>query len=389
MIVKRNEERGQMEDFAFSERAAEEIKAVYDRLSDEQSRRIFEERLLFYLTGDRAYMLNVLRITDEYGAGRWRTVNELLESGDLRDSKFILYGAGAHSEEYLRLLQENDYSVFAFCDRDKKKQASGHLGLRVIAPKDLRAHTDKAVVVATAGFRDEMYAIVRDAGFDESRVFVLGKFEEAYFGPDFMTPAGEEVFVDAGAFDGYTMERFAFFCGESFKKIYAFEPNAEWFGFAEKRLAQYAWRDRVALLNKAVWSHETTLRFTEAEQGSHINAAGAAGVRTAAIDDIVEGDAVTWIKMDVEGAELEALRGAEKTIRRDRPRLTICVYHKPQDILTIPLYIQSLVPTYRFCLRHHDFDHRFCETVLYALPEDSRPDLATEDGRSAIGAIAD
>jgi hypothetical protein len=90
-------------------------------------------------------------------------------------------------------------------------------------------------------------------------------------------------------------------------------------------------------------------------------------VKTAAIDDVVSDDAVTLIKMDVEGAELEALRGAEKTILKNKPRLAVCVYHKPQDILTIPLYMQSLAPEYRFYLRHHDFDHRFCETVLYAV----------------------
>jgi FkbM family methyltransferase len=280
---------------------------------------------------------------------------------------FILYGAGAHSRECLRLLRENGYDVVAFCDRDERKQASGHLGLPVLAPERLREHREKIVIVSTAGVRDEMYEYVLSLGFDAAHVFVLGKFEESYFGPGFMTPVDNEIFVDAGAFDGYTAERFVNFCGGDFKKIYAFEPSSEWFDFAEKRLSRHGWRDRVTLLNKAVWSREEEMRFNEDGQGSRISEKGSLCVKTAAIDDIVSDDAVTLIKMDVEGAELEALRGAEKTIRKHRPRLAICVYHKPQDILAIPLYIQSLVSEYRFYLRHHDFDHRFCETVLYAI----------------------
>jgi hypothetical protein len=281
------------EGFALYETFAEEIKAVCDRMSDEQSRRIFSERLLYYLTGDASHMLNVLRITDECGAGRWNTVNGLIASGDLRDTDFILYGAGAHADESLRLLRENGYGVFAFCDRDEKKQARGHSGLRVIAPEALKEHRDKAVLIASAGFRDEMYAYVRDAGFDESRVFVLGKFDESYFGPDFMVPEDDEVFVDAGAYDGYTVERFAHFCGSRFKKIYAFEPTAESFALAQSRLGGAPWRDRVEFVNKAGGSRETALRFAECELGSHVDAAGAAVVKAVAIDDAVGGGAVT------------------------------------------------------------------------------------------------
>lgn len=74
---------------------------------------------------------------------------------------------------------------------------------------------------------------------------------------------------------------------------------------------------------------------------------------------------VTFIKMDVEGAELEALKGAEATIKRDKPRCAICVYHKPEDIDTITEYLHKLVPEYKFYMRHYSLcDY---ETVLYAV----------------------
>lgn len=83
------------------------------------------------------------------------------------------------------------------------------------------------------------------------------------------------------------------------------------------------------------------------------------------IDEELEGKRVTFIKMDVEGAELAALQGAQHVIRKQHPKLAICVYHKPEDIIDIPSYILSLDPGYRLFLRHYSpFED---ETVLYAI----------------------
>ena len=71
------------------------------------------------------------------------------------------------------------------------------------------------------------------------------------------------------------------------------------------------------------------------------------------------------IKMDIEGSELEALKGSKKVIQRDKPRLAICIYHKPEDMTEIPLYIKELVPEYKLYIRHHS--NAGTETVLYAV----------------------
>ena len=84
------------------------------------------------------------------------------------------------------------------------------------------------------------------------------------------------------------------------------------------------------------------------------------------IDETIdENDRVTFIKMDVEGAELESLKGAKHIICRDKPKLAICIYHKPEDMTEIPLYIKSLVPEYKIYVRHHCNSDG--ETVLYAV----------------------
>jgi hypothetical protein len=73
---------------------------------------------------------------------------------------------------------------------------------------------------------------------------------------------------------------------------------------------------------------------------------------------------ITYIKLDIEGAELEALKGMKKIIATCKPKLAICIYHKPTDLWTIPLFIRSLNPSYKLYIRQHDRVH---ETVCYAL----------------------
>ena len=73
---------------------------------------------------------------------------------------------------------------------------------------------------------------------------------------------------------------------------------------------------------------------------------------------------ITFIKMDIEGAEQKALHGAGKIIKKYRPKLAISVYHLPNDIIEIPLMIHNMVSEYQLFLRHHYSNH--WETVLYA-----------------------
>ena len=91
---------------------------------------------------------------------------------------------------------------------------------------------------------------------------------------------------------------------------------------------------------------------------------GADEIKVVTIDGIVK-EKVTFIKMDIEGSELKALHGAEKTIMRDKPKLAISIYHKLEDILDIPAYIHHLVPEYKFYIRHYSLNA--AETILYAI----------------------
>lgn len=87
-------------------------------------------------------------------------------------------------------------------------------------------------------------------------------------------------------------------------------------------------------------------------------------IQTVPLDSLTGDIEVGFIKLDVEGAEMDVLQGAQKTIKRDKPFLALCVYHRRGDVLTMMRYINSLVPEYQFWLRH--YGPMGIETVLYA-----------------------
>ena len=90
-------------------------------------------------------------------------------------------------------------------------------------------------------------------------------------------------------------------------------------------------------------------------------------IKTKAIDDLVKEEGlerVDFIKMDIEGSELAALKGAKNTIQKYKPNLAICIYHKIEDFYTIPKYIKEIAPEYKLYVKHHT-DMEW-ETVLYA-----------------------
>lgn len=104
---------------------------------------------------------------------------------------------------------------------------------------------------------------------------------------------------------------------------------------------------------------------TTGEGSAKVASEGNDRIEVVSLDSYIK-EKVTFIKMDIEGAELEALKGCQNTIKKYRPKLAISVYHKKEDIIEIPGYIMSLVPDYHFYLRH--YSSGFAETVLYALP---------------------
>lgn len=123
--------------------------------------------------------------------------------------------------------------------------------------------------------------------------------------------------------------------------------------------------ERVVPLNIGAWCERKQLNYDirSGGSGNTIVESGRHKVICDALDSLIEIQP-TFIKMDIEGAEMEALEGAKRRIMNGTPKLAICVYHKAEDIWKIPLWIHQLVPDYKLYLRHHNDDYE--ETVIYA-----------------------
>ncbi|MBQ6971084.1 MAG: FkbM family methyltransferase [Synergistaceae bacterium] len=194
----------------------------------------------------------------------------------------------------------------------------------------------------------------------------FGSEKAQYF--DVFAPAEGETVLDVGACDGGTALQFLEWGGDKIRRVYAFEPDPVNIERCIEKLKGFA--DKVTLVEKGTWDKDETMYIDPEFVGggtSKVSSKGKIAVQLSAIDSIMKDEPVTFIKMDIEGAELRALKGARNTIIRNHPRLAICVYHKPEDLCEIPGYILSLVPEYRFFLRHYHSSS--AETVLYAYCE--------------------
>ena len=154
-------------------------------------------------------------------------------------------------------------------------------------------------------------------------------------------------------------------------RVHCFEFSPDNLPTLEKNLAlNPTLRESIRLEKNALWSISgQSLSFNPAGPGTRVgDAGGSFAVQTLNIDELTAREKfprVDFIKMDIEGAELDALKGAEKTIRAFRPRLAITLYHRLQDFATIPAYLRDLDLGYRFFLDHFSINQE--ETVLFAM----------------------
>jgi FkbM family methyltransferase len=177
-----------------------------------------------------------------------------------------------------------------------------------------------------------------------------------------------EVFVDCGAFDGDTLDLFLRKSKFAFTRAFAFEPDPANFARLSDAVAfqSSGVKRRIEIKRAAVGEHDGTVRFSAEGTASSSVGKGDLEVECIALDQHLRDCDPTIIKMDIEGAEPGALRGAARLIREKSPLLAISCYHQQDHLWSIPLLIQSLNPNYRFYLRPHDLEG--WDLVCYAIP---------------------
>ncbi|MBS4994523.1 MAG: FkbM family methyltransferase [Roseburia sp.] len=336
---------------------------LYDTLEDEESKLIFRNKLLYSITNENKYWHDILRY---YNQEQIDKISEIAR----QSREVIVYGAGTNCVPVLEICEEEGCHISFICDKDFKKRKGTINDIKIISPEELiNYHKDAFVIISTLNYLEEV-EIFLNKYFPQSSIIpcagkeLLELIDAQYFAKDIMQLSDEEVFVDGGCFDFETSRFLMQRC--NVKHIYAFEPDISNLEKVNAKIMKLGCADKVTVFEKGLWNKSENLYFSATgDIMSHVTECGneADKIEVVALDEVIH-EKVTFIKMDIEGSEIKALEGAQNLIRNYKPKLAICIYHKPEDTIDIPAYIKSLVPEYRLWIRHYSWSP--AETVLYA-----------------------
>jgi FkbM family methyltransferase len=327
---------------------------------------------------------------------------------------FVLFGAGHFGRETLKLLRANGIEPVAFSDNDTEKWGTTIDGLDVESPVAAACRYDHATFVVTIYGGLPVREQLKDMGLkavgvasldvrhgaidapakllphredimraadiwadERSRKEYVAQIQfrairfdsllphddpkDIYFPVDLFRLTDDETFVDCGAYDGDTVKSFLGRVNDH-RRIVAIEPDEKSF---EKLLAFSV--PKLSTCGCILGERDGMEVFEgNGTECSRVSDDGQ-WQPCDTLDNILEPFVPpTIIKMDIEGSELAALKGGAETIRKHKPILAVCLYHRPEDLWTIPLYVRSLCPDYSLYLRRYSDD---CwEQVLYAVP---------------------
>ena len=226
--------------------------------------------------------------------------------------------------------------------------------------------------------RETLLAVLRS--WTDMDLALLGKVKawgEQYFDLDLIPSAKDEVFVDVGAYIGDSVMNLLRNYGMVHKKIYAYEADEQNASFLKRNLGEMP---NILIREKGVGASRGSMLFSKAEEASssrfEMADMGKEGepqekeklTEIVPLDEDIQ-EPVSWIKLDIEGMEYEALQGSRSHIVNDHPKLSITIYYGYDDLWRIPRLIHEMNPSYRFYLRYYGGNLIPTEIVLTALPE--------------------
>lgn len=358
--------------------ALSQMKEVYNALADVQSQEIFKIRANMLFSDNQDY-----EALQEYSS---ELCQKLLETHPmykysrplrqiylLPSRPFIIFGTGEIAERMFQEISSRFPYQVLFDGREilfatESPSLKEFHGYYVISLEEIiNDYKTAQVLLATEDSEDNIAFNLHKAGFDRNQILHREIYEDTetqYFDSDIIQYGKHEIFVDAGALDGKTSKTFLKQCSGVYDKIHVFEPNLSSLEKAKETLKTY---QNCHFYPVGLWNQEETLFFGGSAPGGFGIARGEADISlpVTALDQILGDEKVTFLKMDVEGAELEALEGAKHIIAKYKPKLAISLYHKAEDLYVLPLWVKNLVPEYQLYIRHYSSWHY--ETVLYAV----------------------
>lgn len=328
----------------------------------------------------------------------------------MKKGKFVLFGAGAAGTYALKHLRGRGEDVVAFADTDKNKQGKEIDGITVMDPTLCLLKYPKAKWVATAISRPASREIREQIKqlkvatvplweclpvchglppngacgtvenligdklsekewFDQLNFRLHPDYDrqrdpvpcsDIYF-PDFIRKIDDEHFVDCGACDGDTVKLFLS-RWNTWKHITAFEPDQNNYQKLKELVGSSL---DIDVFQSAVSDHGGSISFvSNSDYSSHV---GVSGERVPCMKmNGFFSDPPTYIKMDIEGSELEAIWGSRRILKEYKPVLAICAYHTSDHLWEIPLLIHAIQPEYKLFLRR--YAEGAFELVWYGVP---------------------
>lgn len=349
-----------------------DIRRIYSKLGDDESRSIYESRLLYSLTGNDDALRPMI---DEV---RNRVISnqafaKLYEKLMTMTDDVYIYGCGVYGKLLFELMPDVRWKGFIDASADGKRDMNG---IPILLPETICGRQDVVVAVSSDAFRNAMMAKLKEIGIPESNIIdgtiVYGLTEgKQYFDLEEIDYHRIRSFIDGGSYDGMTALRLLDVADEV-DKIWCFEADSRNLSKIEHKLKNAGSDVSCEIIDKGIWDKTTTISFVGNGSGeSYIvesmdkPESTSEMIDVVSIDEVIGERHVDMIKFDIEGSELKGLEGASKLIKAQHPKLAICVYHKPEDIMDIPNYILGLSGDYRLYLRHYSFAPN--ETVLYAI----------------------
>ncbi|WP_196244899.1 FkbM family methyltransferase [Clostridium beijerinckii] len=184
------------------------------------------------------------------------------------------------------------------------------------------------------------------------KIFNQFETKDEYFEHGIFEFSDNEYMVDAGAFDGDSMSDFIKKVNGCFGGVYSFELDVNNFEKLKKNTEKYN-TEKIEIYNAGVFEKNMEISYESNGPLASIGNGLSQKAKVIKLDDMLANKKVTFIKMDIEGSEQAALRGAEQIIISQKPKLAISSYHRLEDLWQIPLHIKSLNNDYKIYLRHH------------------------------------
>lgn len=344
------------------------IMQVYDRLIDDISKKIYLARVNFSLTDDWEYLT---KLPMEYKSLNADTIAFYQSLYSIKGKK-VIFGAGANGKSLVKGFKDLDFE--GFIDNFSKNTVEEWSGLPIFRLEQYvnRFGADYAKIIISIFDRKQCAKVAEQliaAGIDEKNIICIpadwrNNFSQ-YF--DVFIPHENETFVDCGCFDGSTAFRFAGWSGQlGYQKIWSFEPDKNSYVLCKKALSVLG---KCNVYPYGISNRNgTALFYGNGKEDSKIvtndSSQNAIEIQTITLDSFLENEKVSFIKMDIEGAEYKALEGAARIIAEQKPRLAISIYHRNEDVFLIPQLLLELRKDYKFYVRHYSLVTN--ETVLYA-----------------------